>query len=78
MGRFQAKIVSKTKRKREKNLLFHSVHTQHVIENSRKIAKKFQKLKNTITTSFQEKISWKRPRNRENKNYHSDQFLPDS
>ena len=43
MGRFQAKIVSKTKRKREKNLLFHSVPTQHVIENSKKSSKKIQK-----------------------------------
>ena len=29
-------------------------------------------------TSFQAKIGWKRPRKRENKNYRSDQFLPDS
>ena len=27
--------------------------------------------------SFQSKIGWKRPRKRENKNYHSDDFLPD-
>ena len=27
--------------------------------------------------SFQAKTSWERPRKRENKNYHSDQFLPD-
>ena len=27
--------------------------------------------------SFQAKISWGRPRNRENKNYCLDQFLPD-
>ena len=27
--------------------------------------------------SFQAKIGWERPRKRENKNYRSDQFLPD-
>ena len=27
---------------------------------------------------FQPKIGWKRPKNRENKNYHSDPFLPDT
>ena len=44
------------------------VSTRRVIENSKKIAKKFKKLKNTITTSFQAKIGWKRLRKRENKN----------
>ena len=66
MGRFQAKIGSKTKRKREKNLLFHSVPTQHVIENSKKNSKKIQKIKNTIMASFQAKIGWKRMKKREN------------
>ena len=36
--------------------------TQPVVENSKKIAKKLRKLKNTIMTSFQAKISWERPR----------------
>ena len=27
--------------------------------------------------SFKAKLGWKRPRKRENKNYRSDQFLPD-
>ena len=27
--------------------------------------------------SFQAKLGWKRPRKSENKNYRSDQFLPD-
>ena len=39
--------------------------------------RKFQKLKNTITASFQAKPGWERPRKRENKNYRSYQFLPD-
>ena len=45
---------------------FHFVPTQRVIENSKKIAKKF---KNTITASFQAKTCWKRLKKRENKNY---------
>ena len=34
-------------------------------------------MKNTITTSFQAKICWKRLRKRENKNYRTVSFLPD-
>ena len=30
-----------------------------------------------IFASFQAKISWERPRKSENKNYRSDQFIPD-
>ena len=33
-----------------------------MIENSKKIAKKLKKLKNTIMNSFQAKIGWKRMR----------------
>ena len=50
---------------------FRSVLTQRVRENSKKIAKKLKKLKNTIVASFQPIIGCKRPRNRENKNYRS-------
>ena len=49
-----------------------------MIENSKKIAKKFKKLKNTIMASFQAKIFWKMPRKRENKNYRLVPFLPDA
>ena len=45
-------------------MLFRFVSTRRVIENSKKIAKKF---KNTIMASFQAKIGWKRQRKRENK-----------
>ena len=38
-----------------------------VIENSKKIAKKFKNLENTIIASFQAKIGWERQRRRENK-----------
>ena len=36
-------------------------------DNSKKIAKKFKKLKNPVMASFQAKIGWKRPKKRENK-----------
>ena len=51
--------------------------TRREIENSKKIIKKFGKLKNTVMDSFQAKIGWKRMRKRENKNYHYASFLPD-
>ena len=41
--------------------------TQPVIENSKKIAKKFKNLENTIIASFQAKIGWERRRKIENK-----------
>ena len=44
----------------------------------KKIEKKLRKFKNTIVTSFQVIIGWNRPRNRENKNYHSASFQPDA
>ena len=57
MPLFQAKIGWKMPRKREyKN--YRSVPTRCEIENSKKIAKKFKKLKNTIMASFQAKIGW--------------------
>ena len=44
------------------------VPTQRVIENSKKIVKKFKKLKYTIMASFQAKIGWKWPSKREKRN----------
>ena len=61
---------------RKKKLLFRSVPTRREIENSKTTAKKFKKLKNTITGSFEAKIGLKRPRKTENKNYRSVSFLP--
>ena len=66
------------RREREKIKIvvsFCFVPTRRVIENSKRIAKKF---KNTIMASFQAKISWKRPRKRENKNSCAAPFLPDA
>ena len=54
MASFQDKIGWKAQRKREnKNCRF--VPTRRVIENSKKIAKKLKKLKNTVMASFQAK-----------------------
>ena len=77
MASFQAKIGWKRQRKRE-NKNYRSVPTQPVIENSKKIAKQFKKIKNTITALFHAKICWKRLRKRENKNSRSLSFLHDA
>ena len=68
----------KARKERKQKLSFPSIPTQHVIENSKKIAKKFKKLKNSVMASFQSKISRKRPRRRENRNYRSLPFLPNT
>ena len=76
MNSFQAKIGWKKMRKREIKIIvpFHSLPTRCVIENSKQIAKKFKKLKNTIMNSFHAKIGWKKMRKREIKIIVS--FLP--
>ena len=66
------------RREREKIKIvvsFCSVPTRRVIENSKRMAKKF---KNTIMASFQANIGWKQLRKRENKNYRSVLFQPDA
>ena len=77
MASFQSKIGSKRPRKTE-NKSYRSVSflsgTKPKIK--KKIAKKFKKLKNTITGSFEAKIGGKRPRKTEDKNYRSVSFLP--
>ena len=80
MNSFQAKIGWKQMRKREIKIIvpFRSVLTRCEIENSKQIAKKFKKLKNTVMASFQAKIGRKRLRKRENKNYPSVPFLPEA
>ena len=69
--------LEKAEKERKQKLLFRSVPTQPVRENSKKTTKKPKKLKNTVVASFQSKIGWKRQRKRENKNYRSVTFLPD-
>ena len=69
MASFQAKIGWKRQRKREnKNCSSVSFPLDAKQKIPKKIAKKFKKLKNTITASFQAKIGWKRLRKRANKN----------
>ena len=43
------------------------VLARRVIENSKKIGKKFKKLKNIIMNSYQAKLGWNRMGKRENK-----------
>ena len=78
MASFQAKIGWKRPRKNEQQLSFRFVPTLRIIENSKKIEKKFLKFKNIVVASFPAIIGWNRPRNRENKNYHSVSFQPDA
>ena len=53
MASFQAKIGWESPRKREKKKKsFRGVPSRHVIENSKKVVKKFKKLENTIMASF--------------------------
>ena len=81
MTSIQAKIGWKRMRKREnkkQKSSFRFVSTQRVIENSKNIAKKLKKLKNTVMYSFQAKIGCKKIGKGENKNYRSVSFLPDA
>ena len=70
--------MEKDEKGRKLKLSLRFVPARRVIENSKKIAKKLEKLNNTILASFQAKIGWKRMRKRENKNYHYVSFLPDA
>ena len=63
---------------RKYKLSFQSHPTGPVKENSKKKAKEFKKLKNTIMASFEAKIGWKRSKKRENKNYRSVPFQVDA
>ena len=65
-------------RKKKKKKSFLCIPTRLVIENSKKIAKKFKKVKkNPVMTSFQTKISLKSLTKGENKNYRFVSFLLD-
>ena len=54
-------------KEKKKKKSFRGVPTRLVIENSKKIVKKFKKIENNIMASFRGKICWGRPRKRENK-----------
>ena len=70
--------MEKAEKETNKKLSLRFVLTRTIIENSKKIAKEFKKLKNTFMASFQANIGWKRLRKRENKNYRFVSSLPDS
>ena len=61
-------MLEKSEKEKKWIISFRFVPTQPEIENSKNVAKKFKKLKNSITASFQVKTGWKRLRNKENKN----------
>ena len=56
--------LEEAEKERKQKLLFRFVPARCIIENSKKITKKF---KNTIKNSFQAKIGWKMIRKRETK-----------
>ena len=57
--------LEEAENERKEKLLFRFVPAQSLIKNTKKIAKKFKKLKNTIMNTFQAKIGWKKMRKRE-------------
>ena len=59
--------MEKAEKERKQKLSLRFVLTRTVLENSKKITKKFKKLKNTFRASFQANIGWKRLRKGENK-----------
>ena len=79
---FHVRTVSERVRKGENNN-YRSDHFQPeplkgIQKKKKKKSKKTHKLKNSIMASFQGKPGWERPRERENKNYFSNQILPDT
>ena len=61
---------------RKRKFSFRTIPTGPVIGNSKKIAKKFKKLKNFNLASFKAKTGRNRLRIRRKKNYRSDPFKP--
>ena len=76
MASFQAKTGWKRLREKIKIIVsFRSDPTRK--RKLKKIAKKFNKVKNSTIASFNAKIGWKRPRKRKNKNCLSVPFKHD-
>ena len=59
--------MGNAEKEKKKKKSFRWVPTRPVIENYKKIVTKFKKLENTVIASFQAKISWERPRKREDR-----------
>src|SRR6266567_1747078 len=62
---------------RTKKISFLSVRTRPELENSKINEKKFLKFKNIIQASFQYETGQDRPKNRDEKKFHSYPFEPD-
>ena len=75
---FKPKYVEKGRERRKTKIIVPFRFYPTCNRKFRKNRKKFRKYKNTIVDSFQAIIGWNRPRNRENKNYHSVPFQPDA
>ena len=69
--------LEKLEKERKLKLPFRFGPARGKIENYKKLANRFKKLKNTIMSSFQAKIGWKWQRKRKNKIYPSVSFLLD-
>ena len=70
-------MMEKAEKDRKQKQSHRFVLTRTVIENSKKIAKKFKKLKISFMASFQAKIGWKRLRKIENNNNRIVSSLPE-
>ena len=70
--------MENAKKERKQKLSLRFVLTRTVIENLKKIEKKFKKLKNTFMAEFQSKIGWKRLRKKKNKKHRFVSSLPDA
>ena len=77
MSSFHAKIGWKRQKIVKIKIIVRFRSYPTVWRKLKKKAKKFKKLKNTITASFQARIGWKGLRKRENKGYRSVSFLHD-
>ena len=79
MAPFQAKIGWKRPRKRQKyKLSFRFVPTQRVIENSKKIAKKFKKLQKYHYGFISSQNRLEKAEKKKNKNYRSVPLQPNT
>ena len=70
--------MEKTANEKREKSTFNFVPARRETKNSKKIAKKFKKIKNTIMSSFQAEIGWNRQRKIENKKCRSVSFLLDA
>ena len=73
----QNRLGKPAKERKKKKKLFRCGPTRPVIEISKKTAKKYKKLENSILAFLQAKIGLESPQRRENRKNYSAVFLPD-